>query len=93
MTHNAVHDELDCITRAAAMWRSILEEADRNSWLGLGLETLDDPEDEIREQMPWLLARLSPEARDIIGDHLTHCETLVAFVHRRERHLGVVAER
>lgn len=74
-----IHDEVDCITRAIALYDRVLDDADVHQsqpavW--------DDPEAEVRDMLPRLLAWLSPDARALMRDHLTHTSELVAFVHR-----------
>ena len=74
-------DELDCITNAVGMYRTILDEAD--DLAGDGVFDLGvDPEAEVRQNMPRLLAGLSPQARALLADHLGHLAELVAFTHR-----------
>lgn len=75
------HDEVDCITRAVALYEGVLDGADGHHQPGPRRCTLD-PETEVREVLPMLLGWLSPEARALIRDHLDHTTELVAFVHR-----------
>lgn len=76
------HDEVDCITRAVALYETILESAACHHRPGPHTEALVDPETEIRELLPLLFGWLSPEARALMHDHLDHTAELVAFVHR-----------
>lgn len=76
------HDEVDCITRAVALYETILDSAACHHRPGPQAEAVVDPETEVREVLPLLLGWLSPEARALIHDHLDHTAELVAFVHR-----------
>lgn len=73
------HDELDCLTRAVALYDRALDDADRHHTQPA---VWDSPEDEVRDILPRLLAWLSPDARALMRDHLDHTSELVAFVHR-----------
>lgn len=83
-----MHDELGCITDAAAMYRAILAEADdraaQRARAGTTAPGRVDPVDELRSVLPRLYASLSPAARALIHDHVAHCVDLVAFVYRAE---------
>lgn len=72
-------DELDCITRAVAMYRAILDEAER---LSRPQVSSLDPEAELRDRLPAIFAQLSPAARGMLADHLDHTIELVAFLNR-----------
>jgi hypothetical protein len=72
-----MHDELACITDAAAMYQTILDEADLRAWHPSEYDQLD-PETELRRKLPWLLGKLSPAARALMRDHLSHGEEMIA---------------
>jgi hypothetical protein len=76
-----MHDELGCATAAAAMYATILDDADTKAWAPPEYDNLD-PEVELRKKLPWLLGRLSPKARAMMRDHLAHNQDLVAGFHR-----------
>lgn len=75
------HDEVDCITRAVALYEGVLDRAAGHHKTGQPQAAVD-AETEVREVLPLLLGWLSPEARALIRDHLDHTTELVAFVHR-----------
>lgn len=76
------HDEVDCITRGVALYDTVLAEAGRQQTCRHRGTWGDDPEAEVRDMLPRLLAWLSPEARAYMRDHLAHTSELVSFVHR-----------
>jgi hypothetical protein len=71
------HDEIECITAAAAGIVAIMDEADRLAEHHRAQHTLD-PIAELREGLPLALARFSPEARAAIRDYTDHIVVLVA---------------
>ena len=74
-----MHNEVDCITRAVGMHRAIIDAACERPW---GRTCSSDPETELRTRLPWMLGRLSPEARALLADQWDHVAELVAFMHR-----------
>jgi hypothetical protein len=76
------HDEVDCITRAVALYEGVLDGAACHHRPGPQSQSVVDAETEVREVLPLLLGWLSDEARALIRDHLDHTTELVAFVHR-----------
>jgi hypothetical protein len=71
-----VHDDLACVTDAVSMWRTVTDQA---TDVGGGAPN-GDPELELRERLPVMLATLSPAAMAVLRDHLAHVEELVAAV-------------
>lgn len=82
------HDELDCATSAVVMYQAILSEAARLAGTDAFDPEVVDPESELRRELPWMYAQLTAPARAMLADHLAHLGTMVAFVHRAERHVN-----
>lgn len=78
-------DELEAITEGVAMWRTVLDDAERLVWsTGTDIE----PETEIRLRMPMLLASCSPQARKLMRDQLLITEHMVAGYHHLRHELA-----
>jgi hypothetical protein len=79
------HDEFDFVTGGTAMLSALLDEA----WeLCESDDSAGDPEDDLRQMLPGLLAQLPPGAIALLEDQMRHIGEIVAFVHRLERKVG-----
>jgi hypothetical protein len=85
------HDELACITDAAAMYTTLLDDAVADDDDGFTDDEIAAVEGELREALPVLLVQLSPAARCVLHDHAGHLREVVAHVHRLEARYPAVA--
>jgi hypothetical protein len=89
MPHTVCTDELSCAAAGVALLASAIDQAfgdlpDENwsdGWVRVA-------EDELRSDLPGLLAELPIEAGLLFKDYVSHLEELVAFFCRLERKVG-----